>query len=298
MQFPVPAFTTFVIPTGATTGSRIVFNPLGNGSILVYDSANRLIASVAPANGDDGQGNNFQPVLTTYDRNNNLFVNLVNGSAFFGQLVGGSIDTGTAGSIGSIFPPVGTAAPELDLQAPTDATNNIPTFIELRSGQVGAGIGSPNTPNMILPNTTVGTTDMGISGAIYKIDPNSGALNSPLPWQTPAFNVLWTGSTALNGNVVASLRYRLDAENNLMISGAFAAQAVAPVNPVFTLPVGFRPAQNMLVFCVRNNAGAITTGAVQITTAGNVNVNGSLGLGIVANNQYYIEGTIALGDLP
>jgi hypothetical protein len=60
---PVVSLT---IPFGATTGERIVLDGV-HGVILLYNSANQLVASYAPINGSDGKGSTYVgPGLAVY----------------------------------------------------------------------------------------------------------------------------------------------------------------------------------------------------------------------------------------
>lgn len=54
------------LPTGATTGQRIVLNGL-TGVIEVFNAANQLIASISPIAQNDGSGNLLFPVFTSYN---------------------------------------------------------------------------------------------------------------------------------------------------------------------------------------------------------------------------------------
>lgn len=56
----------------------------------------------------------------------------------------------------------------------------------------------------------------------------------------PTYNSGWTGGPA--GGSLLPFQYRLDAHDNLVMTGTFHSTNTTPSATVFTLPTGYRPA--------------------------------------------------------
>jgi hypothetical protein len=134
-----------------------------------------------------------------------------------------------------------------------------------------------------------------VSGSVVKCS-TDGTTAEKL--QTPAYGTNWTDSSTFNGSTgYAPLRFRRDAEDNVVIAGAFKAGSTAPANPVFTLPVGFRPQAGVYPVVVqRNNGGTLSMGTAYVNTNGNFDLFASAGMGIAAGNEYTVTGFFPLGN--
>lgn len=126
-------------------------------------------------------------------------------------------------------------------------------------------------------------------------------LNSSSTWQTPSYNTNWLSSTTFNGSSGNQpLQYRLDAEDNLIIGGAFKASTSAPGAIVFNIPdVNFHPSANFWVNAWRERSSAVISFGIQITADGNVNVVTTMGGGApAANDEYWMPfQAVPLGNI-
>lgn len=83
VAFKNPIIYYLVIPSGATTGTRIILDGV-NGFILVYDASNNLVASLSGKMGTDQYGNTIYPGVGAYDYpTTKTLVQLINGEVSF-----------------------------------------------------------------------------------------------------------------------------------------------------------------------------------------------------------------------
>jgi hypothetical protein len=116
-------------------------------------------------------------------------------------------------------------------------------------------------------------------------------------WQTPTYETGWSGSTTLNGVGGPTLKYRIDAEDNLWLYGLFKTTLTTSVNPVFMLPSAWRPAASGWIFGQKNNAGTLSIGTAFISSSGNVDLFAGQGLSIPATSgvEFFFNGKIPMG---
>jgi hypothetical protein len=285
-----------------------------SGIALYYDGTpalGNLILSIAAAAGVDSLGNAYAAGLTLYSSDGTINLNgtaatwnaipsgagiqiVVGGGAVIEQfapsVVGGV--TWDDGGIGATLASrLGTNTPQTFVSSPNnDANPGSSASISL--------YGSPQTSNGDVLSEAVVTAarlwanvNTGwISGAWAKIAET---------WHTPSFNTNWLTSTSFNGLTNwAGVQYRFDAEDNVWITGCFKSGATAGGTAVFQLPVGYRPTKQAQIPIIRNNAGTLTSSMVQISAAGNLNLQAGLGIGPVANAEYLVNGRFPLGNLP
>lgn len=279
MEYPVPSYTSFTIPTGATTGQRITFNENGDGVIRVYNSSGVLVDTIGGSTGD----------IISYAVGLTQSIAMSQGELVIGDPSSNFVDaatiTGLLSSGGSIAISSGIG----DLNH-IDAVNLI-----LYAGKDSQTTGSSTAPHIeLFDGNSDSPVDQWITGSIIK----QAVGGSNYTWQTPSYNPNWLSSTTFNGNTYHALQFRLDALNNLHIIGTFKADAVAPANPVFVLPPLYRPAAAQPLWAQRNNAGTITSGHLFVGSSGNVNVISGSGLGIAAGNEYICSGVIPLNNIP
>lgn len=296
MQALYQLLRKLVLPSNASSGARIVIDGTQNG-IFIYDASNNLVESIAAAPGTDPFGNHYTSGFGSYGIGSQTFGDLSGGNLVLGNIIGGTPDTANAGflqALGRLFQLVTSIDPGLP-------TLTDPLRVTFTTGQTAQVTGSTNAPNItIAANDLASAADQYISGSVIKTS-NSTA---PETWQTPGFNTNWAASTTFNGqSPMVSLKFHKDAENNLMVYGCFAAGAVVPGSTVFVLPSAYRPVtlnsgSNFLLPCMRNSGGAVTFGSLRVDTSGNVVVAIANGLGIAANDQFFAEGKIPLGNIP
>lgn len=224
------------------------------------------------------------------------------GSTAFAQLQPGQLlfggynpNTGKAWTGGAAV--MAGALNTLTIAGPGDTTSGSPNYGPLLT--LDAGIFGLPKSEVRLESQQAGTAaNFKLTGSVTR----TGAT-----WQTPpaagsgqpgAYGTNWAGGTSFNGNSgYHALQYRLDAEDNLHIVGVFVAGAVAPTNPILTLPAAYRPKAAMPLFCQRNNGGVLTTGHIYVGSSGILNVATGAGLGIAAGNEYIVAGVIPLNNI-
>lgn len=115
------------------------------------------------------------------------------------------------------------------------------------------------------------------------------------------YNTNWSSSTTFNGSTNwAPAYYRKDAEDNVVLQGAFKAGATVPGAAVCQLPAGYRPSAQWPVLVQRKTGttpGTVTMGFAAVSTAGNFNIMTQTGLGVAANDEYLVAGFIPRGVL-
>lgn len=135
---------------------------------------------------------------------------------------------------------------------------------------------------------------LGVIGTTYYISATG------VSWEVPSYNTNWSGSTTFNGSTNwGTLRYRIDAEDNLWLLGAFKAGSTAPGLTVFNIAeTNWHPAtQQPVLVQQRTSAGAITMAFAQISAAGNLNIITATGLSVAAGTEYLINAKVPIGNI-
>lgn len=130
------------------------------------------------------------------------------------------------------------------------------------------------------------------NGAWVSLQAGSDTLQT---WQTPGYTTGWSGSTTFNGSTSwQTLRYRIDAEDNLWLVGAFKVGAGAGTT-IFTVPT--HPTTQSPLPCFTVLSGAFTIFPLTVTTTGAVVVSGSAGGSIASGREYLVNAKVPLGNL-
>ncbi|WP_329131562.1 hypothetical protein OG552_10530 [Streptomyces sp. NBC_01476] len=125
----------------------------------------------------------------------------------------------------------------------------------------------------------------------------SGYVSHGTTWQTPSYTTGWSGNTTYNGATNwQTLRYRIDAEDNLWLVGAFKVASGAGTT-IVTLPTGYRPATQSPLPCFSVLSGAFSIFPLLVTTGGAVLVSGSSGGSIAAGREYLVNAKVPLGNI-
>lgn len=197
--------TSLTLPTGATTGARIVLDGTSD-TILVYDSLNNLVESIAVTAGTDAAGNHYAAGDTVYDHTGNTFASLQSGILYCGALVNGAPDIANAAQVHYL--PVGNGDFQLlsNLRPLTNQNNAMQLLMV-----------PGNSTNLGGPQFTMADF-LGTAPVRGNI---AGALQYMLTGQTlPGWQNLQASDMAA-GYTNISLRYRIDVEDNLIIDGEF-----------------------------------------------------------------------------
>jgi hypothetical protein len=256
-------------------GTDYMINSAGAFFYSGPPAAGNLIASIAPTAGTDAFGNAYQAGLSSYE-----FGNILN--MFDSRLTGGSSQTSQLqlqdGNFSLASGGTGTDTNQVNL--------------------LGESATAAGTPFVTFASTAPGSSaDILVTGAVLK----AATATVPYTWQAPGYNADWSGATMFNGESgFHALQYRLDAQDNLVMEGAFTA-ALGAAGTVFTLPAGpYRPQMSGLLPCLRliSATSVVTTGMLRVDANGNVVVSTANGLGVATGDQFYCSGTggIALGN--
>ena len=187
---------------GTFNGTNFIINSSGEFFYSGAPALGNLIASITNAAGTDAQGNAYPAGYTTYDRTNNLFVNIQSSVIALGQLVGGAADLNHAGHV------LGGGG---DLSLASVVTGALPDAanLVLFSGAASQPTGAAGPAAQLLDAAGTSAADFTLSGSAIKTNNNGTAYT----WQTPSMSAGYTNLT---------LRYKLDAEDNLVIDGGLS----------------------------------------------------------------------------
>ena len=283
IQVGVPGSTRFFIdPTGPTMTS--------------YNSSSQITSQWSPATGS-----------ATYLDNTNLrFLGVSVGNA---STAGSGILAGNISSAGSLPTTAQQNAAGFMVMAGdnsgfnqavlnTGATGTSePAFLEIDSGTFPAG--GAMTPG-VSPQFVI-ASGLAASGPTFCVTDGAwvyGGGGGYVGWQTPTYNANWAGSTTYTGTACQSLRFRIDAEDNLWLEGAFKCTGAAGAS-VFALPSGSFDTAKTHFFPVLEHTAAATflTGGGNVSTAGNFNIN--LGANFTRNNgdEFYVNAKVPMGHI-
>jgi hypothetical protein len=264
MEFPVPAYTSFTIPTGATTGARVVFNEDGSGTIRVYNSSNVLTDEIG---GDFGAIN-------------------ING-AYAGnadsRLVGGEIEFGTAPGFSNPARihanPASLGAGQLfiDSGKPTGAGYDevVVGFISGQNAQAPGGVDTPYV--YVSDGNSSSSADLRLSGAVIATD-TSQVMET---WHSANYFANWVNGGAFSGLGGDPLQTRRMAEDDVWLLGLAQANAGAGTF-LALLPVGQRPVSGTPHgIAHRDRGGVITTVEFAVVTTGEIIIGQPIAAGDV-----------------
>src|SRR5581483_11511785 len=114
-------------------------------------------------------------------------------------------------------------------------------------------------------------------------------------WQTPSYSTGWAGTTTFNGVGGPTLRYRIDAEDNLWLYGLFKNTTTTPSNPIFVLPSAWQPAAGGWIFVQRNNGGTLAVGTAFVSSSGNIDLFAGQGMLFpsgISGVEYFFNGKV------
>lgn len=259
VSFQNPVIQYLVIPSGATSGARIVIDGV-RGLVLVYDAFSELVASVAGQPFlNDGFGNFIYPGVTAYDETVQLVaVELTEGQVKFQPI--GNPTQDVASIIGTnVLGEPANIAPVMQLISPNAGVAFAQTVLELW-GQSPDG---SSLQKFRLYDLSGADADVQVTGIIRY---------GQTTWVQPALNAGWANTGSGFGNFA----YRRNALGGVEFTGLIqwnSAATPAP-DPVFTLPVGFRPDRNVNIGAQSSPGPGTnpTTETFQITSGGVVQV--------------------------
>lgn len=268
-----------------------------------------LIGSWAHAVGIDTFGNQFPAGLQVTSSIGSVLLSSLDGTLMstgsserMVTMTDGSIQFSVVGDAGNGALSIGSSLRELVLHSGLLDVADRSGQLTLSSSTLTPTAGVTDTFPRVSTMTAGGsvTAHHYVSGAVVKSDL---AGDTAEVWQVvggngAAYNTNWVASTTFNGSTGwQGLKYRKDAEDNLVIIGCFKSNATVGGTSVVTLPTAFRPAQQWPVNVQKNVAGTLTTGMGQISGGGNLNLLAGSGVNPTASAEYLITGTIPLGNI-
>lgn len=290
-----------IIQAGGTFTGLFVYSPT--------IGANNLVASIAAQAGTDPYGNPYLQGVAVYTgegADGNIFMQMDPsiGAWVSGQMKSGSWDQTNAGSIQVLDadPGIGLQIANMTFQTPVNTAFLDGIEAIWSSGAGGQATGSGTNPQMLITDR-LGTSavDQLLSGTVIKTTNNGTAEKWITVGSASApFATNWTTTTTFNGsgNYGGTLRFRKDAQDNLLFDGIWAAGGTAPATTVFQLPAGYRPKATGRVWIQEASGGVLSSGYGTVDTSGNFNVRTSSGLTLAANATYQCSGFVPLGNIP
>lgn len=290
MKSFIAALRSLVLPYGATSGSRIVLDGV-NGRVFVYNSANELLASIAPTDGTDPDGTIYYQGIVDYAGQD--YVQMGFGNIIFGVRPD-PLDPSflpQPGLLGIIGDSSG-----IFMQSATNQDLPDYCFIQPTGGKRSLGTSDPLYPH----HDTLG--DLWISDTVLKtVVPTGQSKSIPAKWQIPVLGAGWaTGST--NGSY-QPIQYRFDAEDNIHIVGVFHATSAAPAATVFTLPAAsgsiptYRPKIAQRLDVASYTSANTPVSGVQMIVNGTGTIQTVNTSAIVTNQNYAVNAKFPLGNL-
>lgn len=267
MRSLIAALRSLTLPNGATTGQRIVIDA-DNGVVLVYDVNNNLIASLTPSD----NGTQWLAGITTYFYNGILgnYVKLFNGMIRFGTwnnenpafTSDGFIQCDDSGQTNPVT---------LRIIAPTYDVNAHTAEIDMLSAPGPGGNGArPFVSVSDGAGSNPGLCDGQISGYWYCNNPTDVFHQAREKWHP--FGLL--NGWVQDGNS-DTFSYKVDALGFVHFKGGLLAGTTADGTQIATVPVGWRPAKDVLQLVTRSSATqaarlqiSATTGAVEVFDVG------------------------------
>lgn len=291
--------TIIILPSGATTGARIVLDG-ESGTELIYDADNELIASIAPDFATDPAGNQIYPGVTSYVAEGSVYAQMYSGSLYLG-LAPDPLDP----SFVPVPAQLDGGIDQLFLQSASNEVQDDPAIVVLQSGESSASTGEQTYKSVLIQ----GDAWMSFGTLLRTVVPTGTSTPVPEVWhvvgasQQPAYATGWAGGST--SGAYQNLQYRLDAEDNLHIVGVLHATAAGPPSTVFTLPAAsgsfpsYRPpvAQRLSLDTYTTSGGDLAANAgMIINSSGIVQIFSSAAVAI--NQNFAVNAKVPLGNIP
>lgn len=268
---------------GTFQGTDFIINSSGIFLYSAAPAAGNLIGSWAPLAGTDAFGNKYDKGLISYQPtglNLGVYSALTQGTLQLGNITNAvgpdfsnsaQVDAQISNVIGSSY--VRTLSPH-------NSSNGdvVPAPLWLVAGASGVVTGSTSAPYaLISSDTQLSPVDCLISGNLIK----DIGFDTRAAWQTP---------TAATGWTITTLKYRFDAEDNVVWAGTLSQNtgAAGPGGAVATVavPAAYRPTTAYPIPCSWTSSAVVAKGAGVCV----FNTNGTLSIlwpGATANGDRF-----------
>lgn len=282
------------LPSGATTGARIVLDGAGD-RILVYDTDNNLIASIAPTQGIDDQGTPYLEGIVDYSGDEYVQMG-------FGNLLLGVMSSDPAVQPGEVSI-IGDSS-RIVLQSAVNADLPDPSFIEIVGGDNSAGTGTLTYPHhefrgdLWIHQDTTGLLPSETFTLIASFTESGSGTTKPETWHDVTMGTGWAAGPGGSGSY-PPLQFRRDGLNNAHLFGTFHATSTTPAA---VLGTGL-PHVNMTNLGGVSVVGAATRMSstpsaipLYVNSAGELR-NAALPA-IAINDTWMVNAKFPLGDIP
>lgn len=309
--------TILVIPTGATSGQRIVIDGT-TGLISIYNSAGVLVDQFGGPNGavimGAAPGPEFEfneptaGILTTLDASGNIsaqwnpagntFTMLDNTNLKFVQITGSQVAWGVisaagvlptaaeitdAATVATVITTTPADQASLTMTSPNGviaALDDTTTF-EVYSGQQNAnytdGSGGPFVAMFDAASNS--PVNLYVSGVIYATDNSSATWQ----WTSPTLATGWSTSAIRSGR---PLQFCVTPLDDVHFAGSVNTTSATPTNPIFsTSGVIPNPAHNQPMECIHQNSAGTLLGIA----TGFWTTSGAF--------EFFSAGTVSTGDI-
>lgn len=254
MKDAIAALRWIVLPWGATDGQRLILDAV-NGLIAIYDAVNDKIVQIDTSGMHFYDGSGTEQATIGPDSNGSPMISVQTGP----------IDEGND----HIAMFVDGATPTFEMTA-YDTPGGLGLSYQMILNQFGAGTGAfarLNTTVFGDPDCTLrmlGGSSDGTAKAYVEVNAPIKAMVSNVTetWRAFAFSGAWVDSA---GAVPA--RYRKMPDGTAMAKGRIQGGAIAVGSALFTLPVDYRPSQNVRFTVAQGSAAAGTDPAIDISAA-------------------------------
>lgn len=264
------AITTLTIPTGATTGARVVIDGT-TGFITVYNAANQAVDTIGGPAG---------AILVSSP-----------GAAQV-EIVAGQVEFGT-GDIETQFPSViaSTNIGQLTIQSGSNA--GLPLNFQAQA-VFNQAVNPGGTPTIVISEkAAAAATNLLIGGAVVAAD-NSG---TAYIWQSAsaAYGANWSDSNIFSGlGGHTGVEYRRMPDDTVWIYG-YAQTAAGAGTTVFTLASGYYdPAASTTGYALRERGGVVAPVALAVDGS---NGHVILGAAPAAGDRYSFNVVLPLGNI-
>lgn len=278
--------TVITLPSGATTGARIILDGT-TGLFLVYDANGNRIASISPTATNDPAGNAILQGITEYG-DGGQFVQLLENALQVGYI--GAPDSLANGAFQA------SSTSSATLTSPRSTGSPVSVTVTFGSGATGSTTGQSSYPSMLVKDADLlvagGTMLAGIEVPLSGIVPET--------WHRPVLAAGWApGSTAAAR--YADVRYRLDGLDNVHICGALHSTVARAAGPYswFTLTGTYVPKD----LYADNGDHVSSTDAWKTSIRVNVDsLGGAVGFStsaaIAIGDNFYFNTVVPLGNIP
>lgn len=250
-------------------------------------AAGSLVFSVAAVAGTDPYGNPYLAGSCSYVYDQ-AYTQINAGIVYVGPMTNATPDTAYAAAMGQSAS--GGLSLAGSIKKGLQISLNRAAMLLLQAGAANATVPTGIEPYVGFADPSGSSVVSGrISGALEK----TSVSGTVLGWQTPALGSGWV--TGPQGGSYRGLQYRLDCEDNLIVSGVCHTTSATPSATLFTLPAGYIPAAGERPGITYNKGGAYSTGSLEIATSGAATVDP---VPAASATDAYIYATVPMGHQP